>query len=86
MPETIAYSGTFFPSDFVDKLPSVYQVKSGLFKGIEEMWEKWGIFFFFCLFASMDGGHRKIRDKSGKAESRTVSKGEVGRFKKGNIN
>ena len=41
--ETIAYPATFFPSDVVEELPSIYQVKSGLFKGVEEMWEKWGI-------------------------------------------
>ena len=33
----------FFPSDVVEELPSIYQVKSGLFQGVEEMWEKWGI-------------------------------------------
>ena len=27
----------------VEKLPSIYQVKSGLFKRLEEIWEKWGI-------------------------------------------
>ena len=42
--------------------------------------------FFFCLFASMDGVHRRIRDKGGKVESRTVFKGEVGRFEKDNMN
>ena len=41
--ETIAYPATFFPSDVIEELPSIYQVKSGLFKGVEEMWEKWGI-------------------------------------------
>ena len=49
------------------------------------MWEIWA-FFFFCLFASMDGVHRRIRDKGGKVESRTVFKGEVGRFEKDNMN
>ena len=43
MSETIAYPATFFPSDVIEELPSIYQVKSGLFKGVEEMWEKWGI-------------------------------------------
>ena len=33
----------FFSSDVVEELPSIHQVKSGLFKGIEEMWEKQGI-------------------------------------------
>ena len=41
--ETIAYPATLFPSDLIEKLPSIYQVKSGLFKGVEEMWEKWSI-------------------------------------------
>ena len=27
----------------VEKLPSIYQVKSGLFKRLKEIWEKWGI-------------------------------------------
>ena len=43
MSETIAYPATFFPSDLIEKLPSIYQVKSGLFEGVEEKWEKWGI-------------------------------------------
>lgn len=37
------YPATFFPYDVEEELPSIYQVKSGLFKGVEEMWEKWGI-------------------------------------------
>ena len=41
--ETTAHPATFFPSDVVEGLPSIYQIKSGLFKGVEEMWEKWGI-------------------------------------------
>ena len=36
-------SSYFFPSDVIEELPSINQVKSGLFKGVEEMWEKWGI-------------------------------------------
>lgn len=40
---TIVYPATFFPSDVVEELPSIFQVKSGLFKGVEEMWERWGI-------------------------------------------
>ena len=35
--ETIAYPATFFPSDVIEVLPSIHQVKSGLFKGVEEM-------------------------------------------------
>ena len=41
--ETIAYPATFFPSDLIEKLPSIYQVKSRLFEGVEEKCEKWGI-------------------------------------------
>ena len=41
--ETIAYPAISFPSDVVEELPSIYQVKSGSFKGVEEVWEKWGI-------------------------------------------
>ena len=33
----------FFSFDVVEELPSINQVKSGLLKGVEEMWEKWGI-------------------------------------------
>ena len=36
--ETIAYPATFFPFDVTKELPSIYQIKSGLFKEIEEMW------------------------------------------------
>ena len=36
-------SSYFFPSDVIEKLPTIYQIKSGLLKGVEEMWEKWGI-------------------------------------------
>ena len=41
--ETIASPAISFPSDVVEELPSIYQVKSGLFKGVEGMWEKRGI-------------------------------------------
>ena len=41
--ETTAYPATSFPSDVVEELPSIYQVKPGLFKGVDEMWEKQGI-------------------------------------------
>ena len=41
--ETIAYPATLFPSDLIEKLPSIYQVKTGLFEGVEEKWEKWCI-------------------------------------------
>ena len=41
--ETIAYPATFFLSDVIEELPPIYPVKSGLFKGVEEMWEKWDI-------------------------------------------
>ena len=80
-------SSYIFPFDVVEKLPSIYQGKSGLFKGVEETWEKWDVKSSNeCLFASMDGGLRRIRDKGGSAESRTAFKGELGRFEKGNVN
>ena len=41
--ETIAYPATFFPFDVIEELPSIYQLKSGLFKEVEEMWGKWVI-------------------------------------------
>ena len=41
--ETMAHPATFSPSDVIEELPSIYQVKSGLFKGVEKMWETWGI-------------------------------------------
>ena len=41
--ETIAYPASFFSFIVIEELPSIYQVKSGLFKGVEEMWGKWGI-------------------------------------------
>ena len=34
--ETIAYPAISFPSDVVEELPSIYQVKSGLFKGLRK--------------------------------------------------
>ena len=41
----------FFPSDVVEELPSIYQVKSGLFKGAEEMCEKWsGLLMSLCKY------------------------------------
>ena len=76
----------FFPSDVVVELPSIYQVKSGLFKGVEEMWEKWGIRSSHASLQVWMGELRRIRDKCGKVESRTVFKGEVGRFEKDNMN
>ena len=36
-------SSYFFPFDVIEELPSIYHVKSGLYKGVEEMLEKWGI-------------------------------------------
>ena len=41
--ETITLSSYVFSYDVEEELPSIYQVKSGLFQGVEEMWEKWGI-------------------------------------------
>ena len=65
----------FFPSDVIAELPSIYQVKSGLFKGVEEMWEKWGI---RSSNASLQVwvGLRRIRDEGGRVESRTEFKGK----------
>ena len=59
----------------VEELPSVYQVKSGLFKGVGEMWEKWGI---RSSNASLQVwvGLRRIRDEGGRVESRTEFKGK----------
>ena len=34
----------------------------------------------------MDGGLRRTRDKGGRVESRTAFRGELGRFKKGDMN
>ena len=56
--ETVAYPATFLPSDVIEELPLIYQVKSGLFKGVEEMWEKWGI-RSSNTSANMDGGAQK---------------------------
>ena len=41
--ETITLSSYVFSYDVEEELPSIYQVKSGSFKGVEEVWEKWGI-------------------------------------------
>ena len=80
-------SSYIFPFDVVEKLPSIYQGKSGLFKGVEETWEKWDVKSSNeCLFASMDGGLKRIRDKGGGVESRTVFKGEIRSFEKGDMN
>ena len=49
--ETIAYPATFFPSEVIEELPSIYQVKSGLFKGAEEMCKKWsGLLMPLCKY------------------------------------
>ena len=34
--ETIAYPASFFSFDVIEELPSIYQVKSGLFKGLRK--------------------------------------------------
>ena len=66
-------SSYIFPSDVVEELSSIYQGKSGLFKGVEEMWEKWDVRSSNeCLFASMDGALKRTRDKGGRVESRTA--------------
>ena len=80
-------SSYIFPSDVVEELSSIYQGKSGLFKGVEEMWEKWDVRSSNeCLFASMDGALKRTRDKGGGIESRTAFKGELRRFEKGDMN
>ena len=49
--ETIAYPATFFPSEVIEELPSIYQVKSGLFKAAEEMCKKWsGLLMPLCKY------------------------------------
>ena len=49
--ETIAYPAISFPSDVVEELPSIYQVKSGLFKGAEEICKKWsGLLIPLCKY------------------------------------
>ena len=45
-----------------------------------------GALGLLCLFARMDGGLRRIRDKGGKVENRTAFKGELGRFKRDDMN
>ena len=45
-----------------------------------------GALGLLCLFARMDGGLRRIRDKGGRVESKTVFKGERGKFEKGGVN
>ena len=51
------------------------------------MWERWSIRSSDeCLFASIDGELRRIRDKGGGVESRKAFKGELERFKKGDKN
>ena len=75
----------FFPSDVVVELPSIYQVKSGLFKGLRKC-ERNGASGLLMLIANMDGGLRRIRDKGSRVESRTAFKGKLGRFKRDDIN
>ena len=82
--EITAYPATFSPSDVTEELPSIYHVKSGLFKGVEGMLEKWGI---RSSNASLQVwmGLRRITDKGGRVESRTAFKGELRRFEKGDV-
>ena len=80
-------SSYIFPFDVVEKLPSIYQGKSGLFKGVEETWENWDVKSSHeCLFASMNGELRRTRDNGGGVENRTAFKGELERFEKGDMN
>ena len=57
MSETIAYPATFFSFDVIEELPSIYQIKSGLLKGVEELWDKWGI---RSSNASLQGGSEEL--------------------------
>ena len=81
--ETTAHPATFFPSDVVEELPSVYQVKSGLFKGVGEMWEKWGIRSSNAslqVWVGLTLGMRVAGLRVGQSSK------ENGRFKKGDMN
>ena len=42
-----------------------------------------GLRAFFCLFASMNGLLRRIRDECGRVESRTAFKRKLGRLENG---
>ena len=74
------------PFDVIEELPSIYHVKSGLFKGVEEMLEKWGIRSSNASLQVWMGGLRRITNKGGWVKSRTAIKGELRRFEKGDMN
>ena len=83
--ETIAHPATFFPSDVIEELPSIYQVKSGLFKGVEEMWENWGIRSSKASLQVWMGGSEELGIRVAGLRVGQRSK-ELGRFKKGDMN
>ena len=83
--ETIAHPITFFPSDVVEELPSIYQVKSGLFKGVEEMWEKWGIRSSKASLQVWMGGTEELGIRVAGLRVGQRSK-ELRRFEKGDMN
>ena len=83
--ETIAYPAISFPSDVVEELPSIYQVKSGLFKGVEEMWEKWGIRSSNASLQVWMGGSEELGIRVAGLRVGHSSK-ENWRFKKGDMN
>ena len=86
MSETIAYPAISFPSDVVEELPSIYQVKSGSFKGVEEVWEKWGIRSSNASLQVWMGGSEELGIRVAGLRVGQHSKGELGRFEKGDMN
>ena len=83
--ETIAHPATFFPSDVIEELPSICQVKSGLFKGVEEMWEKWDIRSSKASLQVWMGGTEELGIRVAGLRVGQRSK-ELGRFEKGDMN
>lgn len=75
----------FFPSDIVEELPSIYQIKSGLFKGVEEMWEKWDIRSSKASLQVWMGDTEELGIRVAGLRVRQHSK-ELGRFEKGDMN
>ena len=78
-------SSYIFPSDVVEKLPSIYQGKSGLFKGVEEMWEKWDIRSSKASLQVWMGDTEELGIRVAGLRVGQRSK-ELGRFKKGDMN
>ena len=86
MSETIAYPVIFFPSDVIEELPSIYQIKSGLLKGVEEMWDKWGIRSSNASLQVWMGDSEELGIRVAGLRVGQHSKGELGRFEKGDMN